>query len=121
MDSSIAIELFVAIFSQLYLHQEDKREVFEKSVTNILERSTQNDYSTIQGLHRVAIEFHKETGFRIDPQLIADTGTKSMNFQTAIVLEEALLATGASASRNGKKAKRDVIEVDLDDESQDNR
>ena len=73
MDSSIAVEVFVLLFEQIYLGEKDDkaRDDLEASIAGILSKSKYFDYSTISALHRVVISLNEETGLSLDSHLIS--------------------------------------------------
>jgi len=95
-DSTIATEVFVEIFKELYSDEKD-REVRQRlggGLKNILSSSKLYDYSVISCAHRVAIELLKIDGFTLDSAVIERTGEHSMSFQTSLILLEESLIRG---------------------------
>ncbi|CDW71353.1 dna-dependent protein kinase catalytic subunit [Stylonychia lemnae] len=93
-DLTIATEVFVEIFSELYKSQNDQqqRELLGQGVRNILNESILYDYGCINCIHRVAMELLKTDGFTIEANIIQRTGQHSMSFQTALaLLEESII------------------------------
>ena len=60
-DSTIATEVFVELFTQIYKEtlDEKKRSDLGDGIVNILVNSTKFDYGAINCMHRVAIELLK--------------------------------------------------------------
>ena len=82
VDATIATEVFVEIFKELYTDQKDKqvRDSLGNGLKSILSSSKLFDYSVINCAHRIAIELIKIDGFTIDPEVIERTGEHSMSF-----------------------------------------
>ncbi len=95
-DSTIATEIFVEIFQEIYKEQKDKevRNKLGLGLKNILSSSKIFDYSTMNCAHRIAIELLKIDGFIIDADVIERTGERSMSFQTSLILLEESLIRG---------------------------
>ena len=95
-DSTIATEVFVEIFKELYSQEKDKdvRQKLGEGLRNILSTSKLYDYSVINCAHRIAIELLKIDGFTIDSAVIERTGEHSMSFQTSLILLEESLIRG---------------------------
>lgn len=81
-DSTIATEIFVEIFQELYKDQKDEQVRLElgNGLKDILSSSKIYDYSMMSCAHRIAIELLKIDGFTIDPGVIERTGEHSMSF-----------------------------------------
>ena len=103
-DSTIATEVFVELFIQIYNEtREDQKEILGRGVQDILAQSIKFDYGAISCMHKVAIELLKVDQFTVDAEVIARTGKHSMSFQTSLnLLEEMILhgsfRTGATSS-----------------------
>mmetsp|Transcript_16446 Transcript_16446/g.25398 ORF Transcript_16446/g.25398 Transcript_16446/m.25398 type:complete len:136 (+) Transcript_16446:2301-2708(+) len=95
-DSTIATEIMVEIFMELYksLKSKEERERLGEGLIKILSSSQLYDYSTINCLHRIALELLKIDGFTIDSTVIQRTGQNSMSFQTSLLLLEESLIRG---------------------------
>lgn len=95
-DSTIATEVFVEIFQELYKDQKDEQVRLElgNGLKDILSSSKIYDYSMMSCTHRIAIELLKIDGFTIDPEVIERTGEHSMSFQTSLILLEETLIRG---------------------------
>lgn len=95
-DSTIATEIFVEIFQEIYKDQKDKQVRLElgNGLKNILSSSKIYDYSMVSCAHRIAIELLKIDGFTIDSNIIERTGEHSMSFQTSLILLEESLIRG---------------------------
>jgi DNA-dependent protein kinase catalytic subunit len=110
VDATIATEIFVEVFKELYKDQKDKqvREALGNGLRAILDSSKLYDYSVINCAHRIAIELLKIDGFTIDSGVIERTGEHSMSFQTSLILlEESLirgdLSSGPDQERTNKR------------------
>ena len=81
-DSTIATELLVEVFTQLYQEQRDKdvRAKLGDGLKHILASSKVFDYSVISCAHRIALELLKIDGFTVDSEVIERTGEHSMSF-----------------------------------------
>jgi DNA-dependent protein kinase catalytic subunit len=81
-DSTVATEIFVEVFQELYKNSKDAdvRKQLGLGLTNILSSSKIFDYSTVNCCHRIAIELLKLDGFTIDSAIIERTGEHSMSF-----------------------------------------
>lgn len=81
-DSTIATEVFVELFTQIYKETLDqkKRTNLGDGIVNILVHSVKFDYGAINCMHRVAIELLKIDQFTVDAEVIARTGKHSMSF-----------------------------------------
>ena len=97
-DSTIATEVFVEIFTEIYINtlDEDRRLKLGKGISNILIQSVKYDYGVINCMHRVAIELLKIDQFSIDAEIIARTGKHSMSFQTSLILLEETILHGSA-------------------------
>ena len=64
-DATIATEVFVELFQELYKgsNEHEEREKLGKGVKNIMTQSLQYDYGTQNCMHRIAIELLKIDGF----------------------------------------------------------
>jgi DNA-dependent protein kinase catalytic subunit len=95
-DSTIATELFVEVFQEIYKGLKDKqaRQDLGNGLKNILSSSKIYDYSMVSCAHRIAMELLKIDGFMIDPSIIERTGEHSMSFQTSLILLEESLIRG---------------------------
>jgi len=95
-DQSLATEIFVEVFQEIYKDQRDQeaREKLGLGLHKILSSSKQYDYSAINCVHRIAMELLKIDGYTLDPQIIQRTGEYSMNFQTSLILLEETLIRG---------------------------
>ena len=95
-DSTIATEVFVEIFQELYKDQQDEQIRLElgNGLKDILSSSKIYDYSMMSCAHRIAIELLKIDGFTIEPEVIERTGEHSMSFQTSLILLEETLIRG---------------------------
>jgi len=62
-----------------------------KGIKCILQQSMRFDYGLINTAHRIAIELSKIDQFQLEPELIEETGRKSMSFQTSLLLLEGIL------------------------------
>jgi len=60
-DSTIATEIFVELFTEIYTNtlDDDRREKLGQGVSDILFNSVKYDYGVINCMHRVAIELLK--------------------------------------------------------------
>jgi DNA-dependent protein kinase catalytic subunit len=60
-DSTIATEIFVELFTEIYTNtlDDDRREKLGQGVSDILFKSVKYDYGVINCMHRVAIELLK--------------------------------------------------------------
>ena len=92
-DSTIATEVLVELFTQMYKESnEDIRKKLGDGIKGILQQSIKFDYGIINTAHRISIELQKIDGFLLDPEVIERTGRPSMSFQTSLLLlEESLL------------------------------
>lgn len=81
-DSTIATEMFVELFGEIYKEQNEneRREQLGKGVKQIMEGSIQYDYGAMTCMHRVAMELLKIDGFTIGADIIQRTGKHSMAF-----------------------------------------
>jgi DNA-dependent protein kinase catalytic subunit len=81
-DSTIATEIFVEIFTEIYVNitEEKRRHSLGQGIANILVQSVKFDYGVVNCMHRVAIELLKIDQFSIDAEVIARTGKHSMSF-----------------------------------------
>ena len=105
-DSTIATEVFVELFSQIYKDtlDEGKRSTLGSGIKEILTQSIKFDYGAINCMHRVAIELLKIDRFAVDADIIARTGKHSMSFQTSLnLLEEMILKGACQQQSKGKK------------------
>jgi hypothetical protein len=95
-DSTIATEVFVEVFKEVYQDQKDKevRQKLGSGLKTILSTSKLYDYSVVNCIHRIAIELLKIDGFTLDSEVIERTGEHSMNFQTSLILLEESLIRG---------------------------
>ena len=113
-DSTIATELFVEIFQEIYKGLKDKkvRQDLGNGLKNILSSSKIYDYSMVSCAHRIAMELLKIDGFMIDSSIIERTGEHSMSFQTSLILLEESLIRGDmqqpedEQNENGARNKR---------------
>ena len=105
-DSTIATEVFVELFSQIYKDtlDDEKRSSLGGGIKEILTQSIKFDYGAINCMHRVAIELLKIDKFTVDADIITRTGKHSMSFQTSLNLLEELILKGAS-QQTGKAKK----------------
>lgn len=96
-DTTIATEIFVELFSEIYksLNVQEERQVLGAGVKRVLSDSNRFDYGCINCMHRVAMELLKVDGFTVAPSAIMRTGQHSMSFQTALVLLEETIIHGA--------------------------
>ena len=81
-DSTIATEVFVELFTQIYnqTESEEQRTLLGKGVSEILASSIKFDYGAISCMHKVSIELLKADRFTVDAEVIARTGKHSMSF-----------------------------------------
>lgn len=95
-DQTIATEIFVEVFSELYKSQTDNQSRTQMSdgVKRILNSSILYDYGCINCMHRVGIELLKIDGFTLNANVIQRTGQHSMNYQTSLVLLEETIIHG---------------------------
>lgn len=96
-DSTIATEVMVELFSEIYkgIKTIEGRNALGKGVNNILNQSIKFDYGAINCMHRVAIELLKVDGFTMDAEVVARTGKHSMSFQTSLILLEETILHGS--------------------------
>ena len=75
-DSTIATEIFVEIFRELYKSMDDKinREKLGVGIRMVLENSIVYDYGCMNCMHRIAMELLKIDGYSISADLIQRTG-----------------------------------------------
>jgi hypothetical protein len=95
-DSTIATEILVELFSEIYKNCKDQeqRKRLGDGVSSILCQSIKFDYGMINSMHRIAIELLKIDGFSIDADVIEKTGRQSMSFQTSLLLLEETILYG---------------------------
>jgi DNA-dependent protein kinase catalytic subunit len=107
-DQSLATEIFVEVFQEIYKEQKDKesREQLGLGLHRILSSSKQYDYSAINCVHRIAMELLKIDSYTLDPQIIERTGQHSMNFQTSLILLEETLIRGDMSKIVGSEQQR---------------
>jgi len=96
-DPTIATEVFVELFSEIYksLNVEEERQSLGAGVKRVLNDSNRFDYGCINCMHRVAMELLKVDGFTVQASAIMRTGQHSMSFQTALMLLEETIIHGA--------------------------
>ena len=96
MDSTIATEVLVELFVELYKSTKDpvQRKKLGDGVNCILSQSLKFDYGMINSMHRIAIELLKIDGFTIDAGVIELTGRSSMSYQTSLLLLEETIIYG---------------------------
>lgn len=96
-DTTIATEIFVEVFNELYkgLNEKETRKSMGDGVKSILKQSIDYDYGCINCLHRVSMELLKVDGFTVGADVIMRTGQHSMSFQTALVLLEETIIHGS--------------------------
>ena len=75
-DQTIATEVFVEIFGEIYKDERDQevRGKLGDGLKNILSSSKLYDYSTMNCAHRIAMDLLKIDGFTIDSEVIERTG-----------------------------------------------
>ena len=95
-DQTIATEVFVEIFGEIYKDERDQevRGKLGDGLKNILSSSKLYDYSTMNCAHRIAMDLLKIDGFTIDSEVIERTGQHSMSFQTSLILLEESIIRG---------------------------
>lgn len=71
-DTTMATEIFVEIFTEIYknINEKNEREELGKGVKSLLNSSILYDYGCISCMHRVAIELLKIDGFTINAAVI---------------------------------------------------
>lgn len=71
-DTTIATEIFVELFSEIYknLNTKEERNTFGEGVKVLLNSSIVYDYGCINCLHRLAMELLKIDGFTINAGII---------------------------------------------------
>ena len=96
-DSTIATEVFVEVFSEIYksLNQKETRHQLGDGVKKVLNSSILYDYGCINCMHRVGLELLKIDGFTLTAGVIQRTGQHSMSFQTSLVLLEETIIHGS--------------------------
>ena len=96
-DTTIATEIFVELFSEIYksMNEIHNREQLGDGIKRVLNESINYDYGCINCMHRVSMELLKVDGFSLDADVIQRTGQHSMSFQTALVLLEETIIHGA--------------------------
>ena len=107
-DSTIATEVFVELFIQIYNAEtrEDKRALLGRGVQDILAQSIKFDYGAISCMHKVATELLKVDQFTIDADVIARTGKHSMSFQTSLNLLEEMILHGSHRAISASAASQ---------------
>jgi hypothetical protein len=105
-DPTIATEVFVELFSEIYksLNVQEERDVLGAGVKRVLNESNRFDYGCINCMHRVAMELLKVDGFTVAAQAIKRTGQHSMSFQTALVLLEETIIYGTELHQKDYEA-----------------
>ena len=106
-DSTIATEVFVELFTQVYRDTvvDEQRSALGRGIQVILTQSIKFDHGAINCMHRVAIELLKIDRFAVDAEVIARTGKHSMSFQTTLNLLEEMILRGASQSQPQAKQR----------------
>lgn len=96
-DSTIATEIFVELFSEIYKQQNEKetRTQLGEGVKQIMSKSILYEYGSMSCMHRIAMELLKVDGFQLDADVIQRTGKHSMSFQTSLALLEETILQGA--------------------------
>ena len=96
-DNTVATEIFVEVFSEIYkaLNLKETRQQLGDGVKRILNTSILYDYGCINCMHRVGLELLKIDGFTLSASVIQRTGQHSMSFQTSLVLLEETIIHGA--------------------------
>jgi hypothetical protein len=75
-DNTIATEIFVEVFSEIYksLNQKETRQQLGDGVKKVLATSILYDYGCINCMHRVGLELLKIDGFTLSAGVIQRTG-----------------------------------------------
>ena len=75
-DTTIATEIFVEVFSEIYKNsnEKDTRVKLGEGVKKVLNSSIKYDYGCINCMHRVAMELLKVDGFTVKANVIQRTG-----------------------------------------------
>jgi|LauGreDrversion4_2_1035121.scaffolds.fasta_scaffold06558_8 hypothetical protein len=75
-DPTIATEIFVELFSEIYksMNQVEARQSLGQGVKRVLGESNRYDYGCINCMHRVAMELLKVDGFTVNAAVIQRTG-----------------------------------------------
>ncbi len=75
-DTTIATEIFVEVFSEIYKSHNEKetRKQLGGGVKKVLDSSIVYDYGCINCMHRVALELLKVDGFSLSARTIQRTG-----------------------------------------------
>jgi hypothetical protein len=81
-DSTIATELMVEVFTQLYksLNNEKQRQDLGDGIHEMLKASVKFDHGAVNCLQRIGIELLKVDGYTMDANVIAHAGKNSMSF-----------------------------------------
>lgn len=115
-DATIATELLVELFTEIYkqIKSADQRQRLGEGVRQILSRSSVFDYSTINCMHRIAIELLRIDGFLINADVIERTGRESMSYQTSLqLLEESIIQIGRNQPLDDLRDKPDGFSMQV--------